>query len=147
MEDGSGELVKIKIMKIIESRIGIVQKPDVKVFNFLSDFTNFADLIQSGKVKNWTATKDSCSFKIDRIGQTGLKILEKTPNSMIKISSDGITPADFLFWIKIDSKGTNSCEVKITIEPDVNPLIMTMIRSPLQGFVDKLIEQLEKMKI
>ena len=133
-------------MRKIESRIGIIRKPDVKVFNFLSDFTNFANLIPPGKIKNWTATHESCSFNIDGIGQTGLKILEKTPNNMIKIISDGFSPASFLLWINIDQKGIDACEVKITIEPDVNPVLMSMIRSPLQGFVDKLIEQMEKLK-
>lgn len=134
-------------MRKIESRIGIIRKPDVKVFNFLSDFTNFANLIPSGKVKNWTATHDSCSFNVDGIGQTGLKILEKTPYNLVKISSDGITPVNFLLWINIDSKGVDSCEVKITIEPKVNPIMMAMIRSPLLKFINMLIEQMEKLKI
>jgi hypothetical protein len=134
-------------MRKIESRIGIIRKPDVKVFNFLSDFTNFANLIPSGKITNWTATNDSCSFIVDGIGQTGLRILGKTPNNLIKISSDGITPVTFLLWINIDSKSTDSCEVKITIEPKVNPILMAMITSPLQVFVDMLIEQMEKLKL
>jgi hypothetical protein len=146
MEVGSGKLDEINSMSKIESKTGIIRKSDVKVFNFLSDFTNFANFLPNGKIKSWSATHDSCSFKIDGIGQTGLKILEKTPNNLIKISSDGISPMTFLFWIHIASKGTDSCEVKISIEPKVNPIMLAMITSPLQDFADLLIKQMEKFR-
>ncbi len=133
-------------MSKIESRIGIIPAPDVKVFNLLSDFTNFTDLIPSEKVYNWKAAPDSCSFKLDIIGEAGLRILEKTPNNLIKISTDTETPVTFLLWINIESKSIDSCEVKITIEPQVNTLLLGMIKAPLQGFVDLLIEKLENLK-
>jgi len=133
-------------MSKIESRIGIIPSPDVKVFNFLSDFTNFSNLIPPGKLSNWKATQDSCSFMVEGLGQAGLRIIEKIPNNLIKISSDSNTPLNFYLRIEINPKSTNSCEVKIIIEPDVNPLIRGMIKAPLQGFVDMLVDQMEKMK-
>jgi hypothetical protein len=133
-------------MSKIESRIGIIPSPDVKVFNFLSDFTNFSNLIPPVKISNWSATHDSCSFIVEGIGHAGLKILEKIPNYLIKISSDSNTPLNFYLWIDINSKSTNLCEVKITVEPNVNPLILGMIKTPLQGFVDMLVDQMEKLR-
>jgi len=134
-------------MSKIESRIGIIPSPDVKVFNFLSDFTNFSNLIPPGKISNWSATHDSCSFKVEGIGQAGLRIVEKIPNNLIKISSDSNTPLNFYLWIDINPKSTDSCEVKFTIKPNVNPLILGMIKAPLQRFVDMLVDQMEKMKL
>jgi len=129
----------------IESKIGQIRQSDDKIYNFLSDFNNFHKLIPADKVKNWNANSDSCSFTLDGIGDAGMRIIEKTPNSLIKITSEGKTPISFLLWLQLKKIDENNTAIKIVIEPQVNQMIMMMVKEPLQGFVDMIIDQVEKM--
>ncbi len=132
-------------MSKIESRTGIIKSSEEKIFNFLSDFNNFQNLVPADKVKDWESTEDSCKFKVEGIGQAGLKIIEKEPYKLIKITSDETTPLPFRLWIQIKNVGENDSRIKITIDVDVNPVMAAMVKSPLQNFVDMLVDQAEKM--
>ncbi len=133
-------------MSKIESKTGIVNQAEEKIFNFLSDFNNFQALLPADKVKNWTSTSDTCHFTVDGIGDAGLKIIEKTPNSLIKITSEGKTPISFFLWIQIKKIEESKSGIRIVIEPQVNPMIMAMVKGPLQNFVDMLVDQFEKIE-
>lgn len=130
----------------IESKTGNIGLEDEKIFNFLSDFNNFRNLIPADKIKNWESTQDSCKFTVDGIGDAGLRIMEREPNKLIKITSEGNTPIKFFLWIQIKAAGENTSHVRVLLEPQVNPLMMSMLQGPLQGFTDMLIDQLEKIK-
>ena len=134
-------------MTKIESKIGQIKQSDEKTYNFLSDFNNFHSLIPADKVKNWQATSDSCSFTVDGIGDAGLRIIEKTPNNLIKVTSEGNTPIKFLFWIQLKKVDDENTAIRLVIEPDVNPIMMGMVKGPLQSFVDMLVDQVEKIKL
>jgi len=134
-------------MTKIESKIGQIKQSDEKIYNFLSNFNNFHSLIPADKVKNWQATSESCRFTVDGIGDAGLRIIEKTPNSQIKVTSEGNTPIKFLFWIQLKKVDEMNTAIRLVIEPDVNPLMMGMVKGPLQSFVDMLVDQVEKLKL
>jgi hypothetical protein len=114
-------------MSKIESKIGHIKQSDEKIYNFFSDFNNFKHLIPPDKVKNWKATSDSCHFTVDGIGDAGMKIIEKTPFSLIKITSDGITPVNFSLWIQIKKINEKETGIKIVIEPLVNQMMLMMV--------------------
>ncbi len=134
-------------MSKIESKIGRINQTDEKIYNFLSDFNNFHHLIPADKVKNWSATSDSCQFTVDGIGDAGLKIIEKTPFTLIKVTSEGKTPISFLLWIQIKKIDESASAIKIVIEPQVNEMMLMMVKGPLQKFLDMLVDQLEKLKV
>jgi carbon monoxide dehydrogenase subunit G len=131
----------------IESCIGIIRESEEKIYTFLSDFNNFRDLVPENRVKNWESTADSCNFNVEGIGSVGLRILEKEPNKLIKISSDGNKPVPFFVWFQIKEVAEKDSRIKITAEVEVNPLMAAMVKGPLKLFVDSLIEQAEKMKL
>jgi hypothetical protein len=130
----------------IESRTGSIGYSDEKVFSFLSDFTNFSDLIPSDKVDGWVADRDSCSFGVAGIGKAGMKIIERKEFDLIKIISDENSPIRFSMWIQLKSTAPDQTFIKITIEPDVNIAILTMVKTPLKQFVDGLIDRVEGFK-
>ncbi|MCB8994579.1 MAG: SRPBCC family protein [Bacteroidales bacterium] len=133
-------------MSKIESKTGIINASDERIYTFLSDFKNFHNLIPADKVKNWIADEDSCSFTLDGIGDASLKIIEKNPFSMIKITSGGKTPVNFFLWIQIKKIEDEKSGIRVVIEPDVNQMMMMMVKGPLQNFVDMLIDQVGKIK-
>lgn len=132
-------------MTRIESKIGVIKQPAEKIFNFISNFNNFNQLIPEDKVKDFESTDDTCRFKVEGIGQAGLRIIEKEPHKLIKISSDEETTFDLLLWIQIKEIEPGDSRLKITTEVNLNPMMATMVRKPLKNFIDTLIEQAEKI--
>jgi carbon monoxide dehydrogenase subunit G len=133
-------------MSKIESRTGIIKESEERIYSFLSDFNNFKNLVPADRVKNWEATADSCSFTVEGIGPVGLRIVEKEPNKLIKITSDWKKPVPFFVWIQIKEVVEKDSRIKITVDVDVNPLMAAMVKGPLKSFVDTLVEQAEKLK-
>jgi carbon monoxide dehydrogenase subunit G len=132
-------------MSKIESKTGVVNKPAEKIYKYISDFNNFQSLMPEDKVKDFESTEDTCSFTVEGVGQAGLKIIEKTPSSLIKISSDENTTFDFLLWIQIKELEPGDSRIKITTEVNLNPMMAAMAKKPLKNFVDTLIDQAEKL--
>lgn len=133
-------------MSKIESRIGMIKESEEKIYTFLSDFNNFRNIIPEDRVKNWESTGDTCNFNVEGIGPVGLRIIEKEPNKLIKITSIGKKPAPFIVWIQIKEVEEKDSRIKITADVDVNPLMGAMVKGPLKSFVDSLVEQAEKIK-
>ena len=132
-------------MAKIESRIGVVKQPADKIFNYISDFNNFRELIPADKVRDFESTSDSCKFRVEGIGKAGLRIMEKEPHKLIKISSDEETAFDMLLWIQIKELEPGDSRMKITTEVKLNPMMAAMAKKPLKNLVDTLIDQAEKI--
>lgn len=130
----------------VESRIGKLSQTDETIYNFLSDFNNFSQLIPADKVKNWEATTDSCKFNVEGLGNTAMKIVEREPNKLIKIQSEQ-SMVSFNLWIQLKKVEDSDTRIKLTIKADVNAMMAPMIKSPLKKFVDSLVEQAENIKL
>ncbi len=128
----------------IESKIGQIKYGDHEIYAFITDFNNFKELIPSGKVSHWESTEDQCSFQVDPLGRTGLEIIEKTPSSLVKMASlRSYSNHQFTIWIQLKQVGDKETRVRITIEPQVNKMILPMIKAPLKKFVDGLVAKME----
>jgi carbon monoxide dehydrogenase subunit G len=134
-------------MAKIESKVTKSEENSEKLYNFVTDFNNFEELIPADKVKNWEAEEESCSFTIDGIGSAGLRIIEKEPTKLVKISSEGSSPISFLMWIQLKEVDENDTRIKITIDPQVNMMMMTMVKKPLKQFVNMLAERMAELKL
>ena len=132
-------------MSKIESKIGILKQPAEKIFTYISNFDNFSSLIPEDRIKDFESSGDSCRFTVDGIGHGGLKIIEKDPYKLIKISSDEQTSFDFLLWIQIREIEPGDSRIKITTQVNINPMMASMVNKPLKNFVDTLVEQAEKL--
>jgi carbon monoxide dehydrogenase subunit G len=129
----------------IESRTGKISSPASRVYAFMSSFNNFGLLIPKDKVKDWQSTEDHCQFTVDGIGKVGLRIIEKEPNSLVKITGEEGSKLNFFFWIQLKDVSDNDTRIKLTIKADLNPMIKMVATKPLQNFVDTLVDQLEKI--
>ena len=126
----------------IESKIHKIENSDEYVYNFISDFRNFKDLIPQEKVSDWNATSDKAEFSLEGIGKVGLQIAEKQPYKLVKISNQETVPFDFFLWIQLKKVEENDTRVKITIKADFNPIVKEKKKKPLQQFADTLAEQM-----
>ncbi len=130
----------------IESRVGIIQSSDERIYTFISNFNNFKQFIPADKVQDFESTEDSCKFSVTGIGKLGLQIMEREPFKTIKITGDGMANQKFSFWLQLVRKEENDTRIKLTIKADLNPMLKMMAQKPLQNFLDKLVDALEKMR-
>ena len=152
MERGPGKLVR-RIIKDqtqmkIESKTGRSEYPASKLYNFIADFRNFNNFIPQDKVSDWEADTDQCSFKMDLLGKVALSIIEKEPNKLVKIVSDpSVSQYNFNLWVQFREMEPNDTRIRITIEPLINKVMLTMVKSHLKNFVDSLVDEIETFRI
>ena len=130
-----------------ESRIGKLNYPEERVYDFLSDFNNLEQFIPKDQVKDWESTEDTCKFKIPELGEIGLKIIEKEPHKLIKITGEETTPLDFFMWIQLKQLKENDTRIRITIKAALNPVMKSVISKPIEKFLERLIDEIEKLDI
>jgi hypothetical protein len=128
----------------IESRIGKSESSDEQIFTFITNFHNFKELLPADKVSGWEASEEKCSFQVDPLGRTGLMIIEKQPYKLVKMSSDPeFSSYQFHIWVQLKKLSDRDTRIKITVEPQVNKMLLPMIRGPLKKLADGLIDKME----
>ncbi|MBN8697459.1 MAG: SRPBCC family protein [Bacteroidetes bacterium] len=116
-----------------------------KIFNHLSDFNNFSQLMPP-QVTNWQSTADECSFTLNGMATIGMKIVEKTPNTKISISSHGKVPFEFKLFVLLTEKDASNCVGQLTFESDLNPMLKMMVEKPLGNFFNMLAQKMKDIK-
>lgn len=127
----------------VESKIGVLKTNSEQVFNFIKSFNNFENLIPKDKIQNWQSSDDHCSFKISGVGDFGMKIIERKPYSLIKISNLETVPFDFFLWVQLKEISENDIRIKLTIKAQLNPMLKMAAQKPLKQMVDSIVNQLE----
>ena len=116
-----------------------ILKPDYTIYNILSDFNNFTPIVQD-KIEEWTASEDSCSFKVNGF-VIKLKMVDKEPYKTIKLTGDQL-PFEFYFWIQLKSVAPEDTRMRLTIHGKMNMLMKAMIGKKLQDGLDKIADQI-----
>lgn len=127
-----------------ESSIKVVCNSVGAVYDKLSNFNNFNGMLPTDKISNWKSTDDTCRFTVDKIGEVGLRIIDRIVNSTIKYTADGSTRFNFYLWIQMKEVAPYESRIKVTLKADLNPMIKMMVGSKLQQFVDMLAESISK---
>lgn len=131
-------------MSLIESQAVTINKPDEEIFNFISDFTNFATLMPP-QVQDVKITQDSCSFSIQGMPTINLKIYERIPFSSVKMKAeDGKLP--FTLACSLESVNETQCIAQFHFEAELNPMMKMMVAKPLGNFLNLLSEKLKEIK-
>ena len=132
----------------IESKAGRSEYPASALYNFISDFRNFNNFIPQDKVSEWTAEEEKCSFRMDLLGRMALTIVEKESPKLVKISSDpSVSQYNFNLWIQFKEAGEKDTRLRITIEPQLNQVMLSMVKGHLKSFIDSLVDEIEKFEI
>jgi len=122
-----------------------VEEKNEVIFNFLADFNNYEKLIPADRVTQWESAPDKCSFTVEGLGHAGLEIIEREAHKLIKISSDKQTMLQFTMWIQLKQLAEVNTRIKITLDVNINAMMLPMVKKPLQEFIDTLVEQLENI--
>lgn len=130
--------------KIESDKVEINQSAE-KVFSFLSNFNNFQKLMPE-QVTNWSSTEDECTFTINGMATIGMKIIEKTPHSLIKITSNGKVPFNFFLYAHSTPNGDGKCTGQLVFEAELNPMLKMMVEKPLGNFFNMLAQKMKDIQ-
>lgn len=129
----------------IESDVVQIDNSAANVFAYLSNFNNFQKLMPE-QVTNWQSTADECTFTINGMATIGMKIIDKSPNNKITISSNGKVPFDFNLFVLLIEKGDNACSGQLVFESELNPMLKMMVVKPLTNFFNMLAQKMKDIK-
>jgi len=129
----------------VESKIGRLRTDDGRIYNFLSNCSNFQQFTANEKVKNWISDSDSCSFSIDGAGDVVFRIVERRPNELIKFSIENAQAENVFLWVQLKNASPGDTRVKLTAKLETNPVLRMLISKPLQQGLDKIVETLESI--
>ncbi len=97
------------------------------------------------QVSDWKSDGESCSFNIQNMATLGMRFKSKTPDSHILIEADGKVPFQFDLQCFIDKVGEHTCEVRLELNADLNPMMMMLAAKPLGNFINILAEKLREI--
>ena len=118
-----------------------------ELYDFLSDFKNFASILPEDKVENFQYSGDSCSFTIRGITALTIKLISKTPHTSIKFQSEGLAKFNFILEAKFIGEAEKTGECQIELFADMNPFIKVMAEKPLKGLVDTMVTRLSELQL
>jgi hypothetical protein len=117
------------------------------LFEFLSDFKNFASILPEDKVENFQFTEDRCSFNIKGITPMTIKLVQKEPYGLILFSSDGLAKFNFSLKVQFMGEADKPGECKVDLLGDLNPFIKVMAEKPLGNLVNTMSLKLSQLTI
>ncbi|HVN57872.1 MAG TPA: hypothetical protein VMT63_06230 [Bacteroidales bacterium] len=114
-------------------------------YGFITDMRNFAKILPAG-VSRWTADETSCRFSISPLGETGLKIISRSPYSSVKFEGAVLVSNTFQLDVMISDGGSGKASAELFMEADLNPVIAAMAAGPIEKFLETLVTEMEKYK-
>ena len=127
-----------------ESKQQQILKSAARIYPFISRFDMLTPALQD-KVEEWTATEDTCSFKVKGF-KVALRIVERVDNKHVKITADdenGV-PVDFSFWLQLHEVSDMDTRIRLVLHAELNMMMRMMLGSKLQSGLDQAVEGLAK---
>lgn len=117
------------------------------LFDFLSDFKNFASILPEDKVENFKYSEHECSFNIKGITPMTIKVTEKKPYEFILFSSEGLAKFNFQLKAQFAGKADEKGQCSVQLLGDLNPFIKAMAEKPLTHLVNVMSMKLSQLQL
>ncbi|MBW6497475.1 MAG: SRPBCC family protein [Bacteroidales bacterium] len=121
-----------------------IDAPEQEVFEFLSDFRNFKDLMPP-QIVNWKADEQSCSFTIQGMAELSMRMINKKPHSNIHIAAEGNNPIDYTLDCFFEPDAGGKSYAEIVFDAELNPFLSMVASRPLQNLVNMLADKLQEI--
>ena len=119
-----------------------VQKSAEDLYNFLTDFKNFEQIMPEN-TETFELRDNGFVFGLKGMPKIKLKLDEKIPHSKIVLGS---AAAQFPFTLVANiEENEGKSKVNFKFNGKFNPMISMMVKKPLQKFIDTLSANLEKL--
>jgi len=127
-----------------ESRTGRLTCSTEEVYNFLTDIRNMEQFLPQGTVSNWKSDGESCSFRVNPLGNVDIRLTEKAVNKKVVFSGNALQVNNFSLIICIGGVENQPAEVRILLSAEMSPLLKMVASGPARQFLDTLINEMEK---
>ena len=126
------------------------------VYNFLSDFNNLGQFfneytlaqisqqIPKVKIEDFRSDTDSCAFTISSVGEAGLRIIDREPAKIIKITGEGKIPFEVYLWIQLLPAGPYQCKIRLTLHAHLNMMLKMVLNNKLKEGINTIAEALTR---
>lgn len=131
-------------LSYFESKTGKLTCSVEEVFNFVTDIRNFERFIPEGKIDDWHAERDSCSFRVPMLGTVNVELVEKEMYKKVVFNGNALKNNDFSLELVILKSDNDTAEVKVLLSADINPVLKMMASKPISQFLEKLINEMER---
>ncbi|WP_436416333.1 SRPBCC family protein [Petrimonas sp.] len=122
------------------SDIKTIPHNDADVFRVLSDLSKLdlvKDQIPEDKIKDFKFDSNSCSFRVDPLGEVRFNVIEREPNKLVKFKSENL-PFDLFLWIQLVQKAEKDTKMKLTVRAELNPFLRGMVAKPLKEGLENI---------
>jgi hypothetical protein len=131
-------------ISIFESRKGNLTCTARECFEFTTDLRHFEGFIPAGKINDWTAEKEFCSFTVSMLGKVSVRLSQKEMYSRVVYNGDALKKNDFELVLNITDNGERPAEVNILLNAELNPMMKMIAVKPIEQFLEMLIKEMEK---
>ncbi|MDR1861206.1 MAG: SRPBCC family protein [Bacteroidales bacterium] len=135
------------------SQIKHIDHDNETVFNYLSDFSNISQFINSelleklnGKIprvtiSDFSSDRDSCRFLVS--GQeAGIAIIERQPPKLLKVGSTGSMPLNVTLWIQLLPVSPYQTKMRVTLRTEMNVMLKMMFGKKLETGIEQIADAL-----
>lgn len=131
-------------MTTFESQQVTIARNHQLVFEFLSNFNNFKELMPP-QVTDWQSDSEHCSFTIQNMATLGMTYAEKSPFDHIKIISEGRSPFEFNMHCFLEPLANDSTNVNLQLNADLNFMLKMVASKPLANFINILAAKVKEV--
>ncbi|MGD9558624.1 MAG: hypothetical protein AB7V25_16480 [Mangrovibacterium sp.] len=139
------------------SDIKLIEQNQKVVYDYLSNFDNLSHYVNEGllskinekvpqmAITDFESDQDSCRFQVSGMGKAEIRIIDREPESTIKISSSGGLPIGVTLWIQLLEASPSQTRMRLTLHAEMNVMIKMMVNRKLEDGIDQLADALANM--
>lgn len=126
-----------------ESRSGKPECTPEEIFDFITDIRNFERFVPSGTVADWDASKDQCSFRVPKVGNVSLRLVQEERPSLVAFKGTALKDNDFDLVVHISRNVSEKADVRIALNAQLNPMMKMIASKPIGQFLEMLVDRME----
>ena len=127
-------------MEKYESKHVRIRRPAETVYNVLSRFDHLTPIL-SQHVEGWEADENSCSFKAKGF-PVKLRIVEKEPFKLVKVTGEDGSPMDFTFWLQLVGVAPDDTRMRLVLHVKLNMMMKMTVGGKLASAMDQIADRI-----
>lgn len=126
---------------IIESTPAVANAPIHQVFSFLRDVSNLHHLLPLDKIKDWEASSEHCSFKVQGGIIIPMEYLSDDSPHQLVLKSGAKSPFPFTLTVKLEDLDKQT-KGNLIFDAQVSKMIQLIAEKPLRNLFETMAQKL-----
>ena len=126
---------------VIESTPAVAKVSIQEVFSFLRDVSNLYHLLPLDKIKDWEASSEHCSFKVQGGIIIPMEFLSENQPNQLVLKSGAKSPFPFTLTVNLNQV-ENQTEGQLIFDAKVSKMIQLVAEKPLRNLFNTMATKL-----